>query len=63
MKQGGVGHKGDMNMDHIPDPLLIESYQKARELNLSPEFIELMEQEIIRRSLLHLKHSTAKEAG
>ncbi|WP_181350588.1 sporulation histidine kinase inhibitor Sda [Thalassobacillus sp. CUG 92003] len=50
-------------MDHIPDPLLIESYQKARELNLSPEFIELMEQEIIRRSLLHLKHSTAKEAG
>lgn len=36
----------------LSDELLIESYYKARELNLSPEFIELIETEIDRRSLL-----------
>ena len=35
----------------LSDELLIESYYKARELNLSPDFIDLIETEIKRRSL------------
>jgi developmental checkpoint coupling sporulation initiation to replication initiation len=35
----------------LSDDLLIESYFKARELNLSPDFIRLIETEIHRRSL------------
>lgn len=37
----------------LSDELLIESYFKARELNLSPEFIGLIESEMLRRSLYH----------
>lgn len=37
----------------LSDELLIESYYKARELNLSPDFIYLIETEIQRRSLFH----------
>ncbi|WP_042458625.1 sporulation histidine kinase inhibitor Sda [Neobacillus dielmonensis] len=40
-------------MRKLSDDLLIESYFKARELNLSPEFISLIESEIRRRSLIH----------
>ncbi|MED4870869.1 sporulation histidine kinase inhibitor Sda [Geobacillus stearothermophilus] len=40
-------------MKHLSDELLIESYFKAKELNLSPEFIELIEKEIQHRSLTH----------
>lgn len=38
-------------MKKLSDDLLIESYHKARELNLSPDFIRLIEMEIQRRSL------------
>lgn len=38
-------------MKNLSDELLIESYFKARELNLSPEFINLIESEMHRRSL------------
>lgn len=38
-------------MKKLPDELLTESYHKAKELNLNPEFILLIKQEIIRRSL------------
>lgn len=38
-------------MRKLSDELLIESYFKARELNLSPDFIILIESEIHRRSL------------
>ena len=38
-------------MQALSDELLIESYLKARELNLSLEFIHLIEAEIHRRSL------------
>ncbi|WP_456279358.1 sporulation histidine kinase inhibitor Sda [Bacillus sp. AK128] len=38
-------------MKKLSDELLIESYYKARELSLSPEFIHLIETEIKRRSL------------
>ncbi|WP_132742852.1 sporulation histidine kinase inhibitor Sda [Scopulibacillus darangshiensis] len=38
-------------MEKLSDDLLIESYLKARELQLSKEFIRLIEQEIHRRAL------------
>ncbi|MBM4762370.1 sporulation histidine kinase inhibitor Sda [Bacillus sp. B15-48] len=38
-------------MRKLSDELLIESYFKAKELNLSKEFIRLIETEIKRRSL------------
>ncbi|MCM3588852.1 sporulation histidine kinase inhibitor Sda [Mesobacillus maritimus] len=40
-------------MRKLSDELLIESYFKARELNLNKEFIQLIETEIQRRSLTH----------
>ncbi len=40
-------------MRKLSDELLVESYYKARELNLSPDFIRLIESEIQRRSLAH----------
>jgi developmental checkpoint coupling sporulation initiation to replication initiation len=40
-------------MKKLSDDLLIESYYKATELNLSPDFIHLIESEIKRRSLAH----------
>ncbi|WP_112181424.1 MULTISPECIES: sporulation histidine kinase inhibitor Sda [Paraliobacillus] len=43
-------------MKHLSDDLLIESYYKAYELKLSPEFIRLIEQEIERRSLANYIH-------
>lgn len=45
-------------MDYLSDELLIESYHKANELNLSSDFLSLIEEEIHRRSLTHrLEHS------
>ena len=38
-------------MNKLSDDLLIESYYKAQKLNLSTEFIRLIEVEILRRSL------------
>ncbi|WP_394233037.1 sporulation histidine kinase inhibitor Sda [Niallia oryzisoli] len=38
-------------MFKLSDELLLESYRKAIELNLSPDFIRLIEAEIHRRSL------------
>lgn len=38
-------------MRRLSDKLLLESYDKAKELNLNPEFIRLIEIEIHRRSL------------
>lgn len=34
----------------LSDDLLIETYQKAKELNLAADFVSLIEQEINRRS-------------
>ena len=39
------------DMRKLSDELLIESYYKAIQLNLSPDFIRLIENEIHRRSL------------
>ncbi|WP_050615846.1 sporulation histidine kinase inhibitor Sda [Bacillus testis] len=38
-------------MNKLSDELLIESYFKAKKLQLSPDFIRLMELEISKRSL------------
>ncbi|MGJ7921450.1 sporulation histidine kinase inhibitor Sda [Neobacillus sp. LXY-4] len=38
-------------MKKLSDELLIESYYKARELKLNPDFIRLIEIELQRRSL------------
>lgn len=38
-------------MSKMSSELLIESYLKAKELNLCPEFISLLEAEIRKRSL------------
>lgn len=40
-----------MNMEHLSDKLLLESYHKAKELNLSNDFLLLIVAEISRRSL------------
>lgn len=40
-------------MRKLSDDLLIESYYKAKELDLSRDFILLIETEIHRRSLSH----------
>ncbi|MFD2630900.1 sporulation histidine kinase inhibitor Sda [Oceanobacillus kapialis] len=40
-------------MEHLSDELLIESYYTANELNLSPDFLNLIEEEIHRRRLSH----------
>ncbi len=41
------------DMRKLSDELLVESYFKAKELNLSKDFILLIETEIHRRSLTH----------
>jgi len=38
-------------MEHLSDELLLESYYKANELNLSPDFLSLIKDEIHRRRL------------
>lgn len=45
-------------MEHLSDELLLESYYTANDLNLSPDFISLIEEEIHRRSLSHKIKST-----
>lgn len=38
-------------MEQLSDDLLLESYHKANELELSPDFVSLIENEISRREL------------
>lgn len=40
-------------MEQLSDQLLLESYQKAYDLELSEDFLELMMQEIERRKILY----------
>ena len=39
-------------MRKLSDELLIETYHKAKELDLSPDFISLLEKELQRRSIV-----------
>ncbi|WP_082233764.1 sporulation histidine kinase inhibitor Sda [Halobacillus massiliensis] len=41
-------------MKQLSDTLLLQSYHKALQLNLSREFIKQIENEIIERKLYHL---------
>ncbi len=47
-------------MGKLPDNLLIECYLKAKDLNLNPYFIHLLEAEIRARSLPVKNQATAK---
>lgn len=38
-------------MECLSDSLLLEAYQKAKELQLNDDFIQLIEQEIERRAI------------
>ncbi len=51
-KFGGELRK-QVKMKSLSDDLLVETYYKAIELQLSTEFITLIREEIERRSLLH----------
>ncbi|WP_431357375.1 sporulation histidine kinase inhibitor Sda [Halobacillus litoralis] len=44
----------DSGMKQLSDSLLIQSYHKAIELNLSKEFIDQIKREIQKRSIQHL---------
>ncbi|WP_342513147.1 sporulation histidine kinase inhibitor Sda [Sporosarcina sp. FSL K6-1522] len=46
-------------MIRLSDDLLIESYFKAKELQLNPYFIHLLETEIRKRSLLNKIQQTS----
>ncbi|ACJ33188.1 histidine kinase KinA inhibitor Sda [Anoxybacillus flavithermus NBRC 109594] len=52
-------YRGGEKMKCLPDDLLIESYYKAKELQLSKEFIQLIEREIFRRRLHHKLKQTS----
>lgn len=41
-------------MDYLSDELLLKSYMRAVELELSDDFIQIIKDEIIKRSLEHL---------
>ena len=48
---------GSIYMEHLSDELLLESFHKADELNLSPDFLTLFKDEIQKRRLTHkIKH-------
>lgn len=40
-------------MEYLSDELLIESYHRAQELKLNPDFLLLIETEIHKRNLTH----------
>ncbi|MBT2721132.1 sporulation histidine kinase inhibitor Sda [Bacillus sp. ISL-46] len=41
-------------MEKLPDYILIESYYKAKELKLHPDFIRILKTELYQRSLLQI---------
>lgn len=49
-------------MENLSDKLLLESYYKANELELSPDFLSLIEDEIDRRHLTHKLKTFNKNA-
>jgi developmental checkpoint coupling sporulation initiation to replication initiation len=51
---GGASRQAGDPMRKLSDELLIESYYKATEMQLSEDFIELIKKEIKRRSLTHV---------
>jgi len=50
-QSGGGCHMSDRGIKQLSDSLLIQSYHKAIELNLSEDFILQMREELIARSI------------
>ncbi|RWZ60878.1 sporulation histidine kinase inhibitor Sda [Halobacillus fulvus] len=50
-------------MKQLSDQLLLQSYHKARELNLSKEFIHQIEEEIKHRSLQPIGFNQRSQVG
>lgn len=48
-------------MKRLSDELLIESYDKANEMNLSPDFLSLILDEMKRRNLVESKNEEIAE--
>ncbi|SFJ18615.1 developmental checkpoint coupling sporulation initiation to replication initiation [Halobacillus dabanensis] len=53
----------DSGMKQLSDSLLLQSYHKAIELNLSEEFIEQIKLEIKKRSIQHLVDKHISQVG
>ncbi|CDQ18072.1 developmental checkpoint coupling sporulation initiation to replication initiation [Halobacillus karajensis] len=53
----------DSGMKQLSDSLLIQSYHKAIELNLSEEFIDQIKKEINHRSIQHLLEKHISHVG
>ncbi|MGI8316069.1 sporulation histidine kinase inhibitor Sda [Halobacillus mangrovi] len=53
----------DRGMKQLSDSLLIQSYHKAIELNLSEEFINQIREEIRKRSIQHLINDFVTQVG
>ncbi|MFD2209242.1 sporulation histidine kinase inhibitor Sda [Virgibacillus halophilus] len=47
-------------MECLSNELLLDSYHKANELKLSPDFILLIKKEIEKRNLAHKVHAIAE---
>jgi developmental checkpoint coupling sporulation initiation to replication initiation len=54
---------GDRGMKQLSDSLLIQSYHKAVELNLSDEFVHQIKAEIIERNIQHLLKQYSTQVG
>ncbi|MFD2926042.1 MULTISPECIES: sporulation histidine kinase inhibitor Sda [Halobacillus] len=50
-------------MKQLSDTLLLQSYHKAIELNLSQDFIKQIEEEIHERSIAHLINKKLNHVG
>ncbi|WP_226583220.1 sporulation histidine kinase inhibitor Sda [Halobacillus litoralis] len=50
-------------MKQLSDSLLIQSYHKAIELNLSEDFITQIKEEIKKRSIQHLLEKSISRVG
>lgn len=48
-------------MEYLSDELLIESYHRAQELKLNPDFLLLIENEIHKRNLILQKPYTRSQ--
>lgn len=60
---GGGCHMSDRGMKQLSDSLLLQSYHKAIELNLSQDFIDQIKMEIRERSLQHLIKEQASQVS
>ncbi|WP_407644087.1 sporulation histidine kinase inhibitor Sda [Filobacillus milosensis] len=57
--QGGASHSAKTIMEQLSNQLLVESYNKAQELELNHDFIKMIEEELVRRGLYQfLKESS-----